>query len=372
MFDSPISAVISVDTDGEALHFFTEGVGQKPNVLSAGFRSNRFDEDFFQRFDKLLKGYIQKNSAAALAKTSIVLPDHIFLKDLVNVPTIGKRAMENSVELAVSTVYKNKKELKYVTYPLAQNKQFATYGLVGVRKDILEQLRAVCAANQVGVQNVTFAANAMVNGALTVNSKLKNATFLLLDVQEKSARFAFVNKGRTVGSYSLPFGANMLYKTRIAAEDLLFDHATAELLVLNAKEKAKAKQLTMMGEEVLADTDEMAQEDGDEGGKSGRRLPKFMQRDVPHTSEGFVFENFRIFMKWALKLIAGNSNITALGDVDTVYVNVPSAYHFVFDMANAEAAESKVKFLPLSDGDKGNLEFLGALYTKQYNKVNNF
>lgn len=377
MFESPLTAVISLDADTETVHFYTESAGQKPKHLAAGFRSPRFDEDLFQRLDKLLKGYMQKNSAVPLAKTSLVLPDHLFLQDLINVPTIGKKAMEHSVELAVGAVYKNKKELQYNTYPVAQNKQVTTYGLVGVRKDILERLRSVCAANQVNVQNVTFAANAMVSGAMTVNGKLKNATFLLLDIQEKRARFAFVNKGKTVGSYRLPFGSNMLYKSRLAAEDLLFDHATGHLLVLNAKEKAKAKQLTMMGEEVLVDADaqELTGESSAapaENGRTGRKLPKFMQRETPNTSEGFVYENFRIFVKWALNLIANNSRITALGEIDTVYVNMPSAYQFLFDMVNAEEAENKVKFLPLVAGGVGDLDLFGAFHVKQHHKANNF
>ena len=377
MFESPLTAVISLDTDIEAIHFYTEDAGKTPNHVTAGFRSTNFNEDLFQRLGKLLKGYVQKNATAALAKTSLVLPDHLFLQDLVNVPTIGKKAMETSVELAVGTVYKNKKDLLYTTYPVAQNKQFATYALVGARKDILEKLRSICAENQIGVQNITFAANAMVNGAMTVNSKLRNATFLLLDIQEKRARFAFVNKGRTVGSYSLPFGSSILYKTRLAAEDLLFDHATAHLLVLNAREKAKAKQLTIMGEEVLVDSDEQAQQTVEsaatpENGKAGRKLPKFMLRETPNSSEGYVYENFRIFVKWALNLIANNSRITALGEIDTVYVNLPEAYQFLFDMVKEEEAENKVKFLPLVAGGVNDLDLFGAFHVKQYNKNNNF
>ena len=238
----------------------------------------------------------------------------------------------------------------------------------------------------------------MVNGAFALNAKLKNGTFLLLDIKETASRFAFVNKGRTVGSYALPFGYSMLYKSRLAAEDLLFDHAGGELLVLNAKEKAKAKQLTMMGEEVLADEDAQdleqvmqpagESEDSDlfgsnpygDGKKTGRKLPKFMLRDAPTDRDGFVFENFRIFMKWTLDLIARNSDITAQGTIDTVYVNIPRAFNFLYDMVNGEAAENKVKFAPLLTGASfdasaacaRDLELFGGFYVRQYNKINNF
>lgn len=397
MFDSALSAVIAVDTDSQAIHFYADTPGKAPSHLAANYNSQPFDDVFYQKLDRILKGYKQKNPTVSLAKVSVVLPDHVFVKDVVSVPSLGRKAMENSLNLAVGAIYKNKSDLKLQTFPLLQNKQSATFGLVGVRKELIDRISSVCNANQVGVQNVTFAANAMVNGAFTLNSKLKNGTFLLLDIKEASSRFAFVNKGRTVGSYALPFGYSMLYKTRLAAEDLLFDHAGGELLVLNAKEKAKAKQLTMMGEEVLSDEDEQdfgqvtqrgETDDGDlfgesaytDGKKTARKLPKFMLRETPTDRDGFVYENFRIFVKWTLDLIAGNPDITAQGAIDTVYVNMPKALNFLYDMVNAEEAENKVKFAPLLTGSSfdssaayaRDLELFGGFYVRQYNKINNF
>lgn len=398
MFEAPLSDVIAIDTDTETIHFYSSaGNGQKDSHLAANYRARPFSEEFFEKFGKILKSYQQKNPASPLTKVSLVLPDHVFLTDTINIPAIGKKAMEHSLEVAVGAVYKNKKDLKFRTYPMVQNKQYATYGLVGVRKDLLARLNSVCSEYQISVQNITFAANAMVNGVCVLNPKLKNGTFLVLDIKENASRFAFVNKGRTVGFYQLPFGYSMLYKSRLAAEDLLFEHASAELLVLNAKEKAKAKQLTMMGEEVLTDPDAQetvrpsggyAEEEGAmfdvassaEGKKTARKLPKFMLRDVPTDREGFVYENFRIFLKWTLELIANNPSITTLGAVSTVYVNMPRTFDFLYDMVNAEEKENKVKFMPLVTGASfdasaagaKDLELFGALYVKQFNKTNNF
>lgn len=387
MFDPTLSAVISIDADTDTVHFYTTAPGQTPRHAVANCRCRALDADYFERFDKVIKTFQQKNPMVSLAKTSVILPDHVFLTDLLNIPAIGKKAMENSLELAIGAVYVNKKDLRYITTPLLQNKQFATYSLLGIRKDLLDKLRELCAANQVGLQNVTFTANALVNGAMSLNPKLKNGTFLLLDIQEERARFAFVNKGRTIGYYHLPFGTNMLYKSRFAAEDLLFDHATGELLVLNAKEKAKAKQLTMMGEEIMTDPDAQDPEQSDDGNlfggpysdgkKSARKLPKFMQRDIPTDRDGFVYENFRIFVKWALDLIANNPEITALGAMEAVYVNLPSEYGFLYDMVNAEEEENGVKFMPMLAGNAEagateNLELYGGFFVKQFNKTNNF
>ena len=185
---------------------------------------------------------------------------------------------------------------------------------------------------------------------------------------------------------------------RMVAEDLLFDHSPAELLVLNAKERARAKQLTV-GEEIAAmESDTEAVESTEQAEnesaaevednfetvyssgltkKVARKLPKFMLRDNPSGKEGYVYENFRIFLKWTLDFIASNATLVNLGEIDTVYVNMPQENAFLYDMINADEEEHKVKFLPLLDSDEQeaivrNLELFGGFYVKQYNKINNF
>jgi hypothetical protein len=393
MFDTtPVTAVIGVDTDAETISFYVD-LGDRREVQQVvSYRCAPFSEEFYQKLDKAIKSYQQRNPSVSLAKIAVVLSDQNFLMDTINVPTLNRKAMENSLEVAISAIYKNKKDLRYRTCPLSQNKQFATFGLVGVRKAILDKLEDVCAANQISIQSITFAANAMTCGAMVLNPKLKNSTFLLLDIKETCARFAFVNKGRVIGAYRLPFGDSMLYKSRLVSEDLLFDHATGELLVLNAAEKARAKQLTMIGEDALDEQNAMPQETEDEeeelvtggapgnGKKMGRKLPKFMQREMPTDREGFVYENFRIFLKWTLDLLTNNPTIIAQGAIDTVYVNMAKEYDFLFSRLSAEEAENGVKFAPLLAGngysefagDARELELFGAFQLKQFSKLNNF
>lgn len=393
MFDNaPVNAVIGVDADAETIKFYVDLGNRREVQQEIGYCCDLFSEEFFQKLDKAIKSYLQRNPSISMEKVSVVLPDRVFLMDTINVPAIGKKAMENSLEVAIGAVYKNKKELRYRTYPLAQNKQFSTFGLVGVRKEILDKLEDVCEANQIGIQNITFAASAAACGAMALNPKLRNDTFLLLDIKESSARFAFVNKGRVVGAYNLPFGDSILYKSRLVSEDLLFDHAGGELLVLNATEKARAKQLTMMEEEAVTDSDEMPQETEDEteelfaggasagGRRTGRKLPKFMQRELPTDREGFVYENFRIFLKWTLDILANNPTITSFGQIDTVYVNMAKEYDFLFSRLSAEEEENGVKFAPLLSGngysnlsvDARDLELFGGFQLKQFSKLNNF
>lgn len=404
MFESTLENVIAIDTDGEAVHFYSTEKGNQKVIHhdTHSYRARPFDDEFFEKFANILKLHCEQNTGDQLGKVSLVLPDHIFLMDTINIPTIQKSAMNNSLELAIRNIYKNADALEYKTQTYAQNKQLTTYGLVGIRKEIIAKLKKICAEQQVSIGNITFFANTTANAAFVLNPKLKNASFILLDIKEKMTRFSIVVKGKTVGYYYLPFGYGILSRNRLAAEDLLFDHSAAELLVLNAKERAKAKQLTV-GEEVAAmdgadaEADEAAEaeESGSEKSfeiddddfetkysaqlskKAARKLPKFMLRETPTGKEGYAYENFRIFMKWTLDLYNNNASLMKLGAIDTVYVNMPEENSFLFPMVNEEEAENKVKFAPLVDtrGQENlmnHLELFGGFYVKQYNKTNNF
>lgn len=376
MFEAGVNTVIYVDTDKEMIRFYVENMNRRHVQQETEYRGRPFGDDFCEKLNEALKSYKQKNRSVSSPKVVFVLPDHFFVMDTINVPTIGKKAMENAVEVGIGALYKNKRELEYNIYPLSQTKQFATFGMTGIRKELLEKLDKMCSANQISLQGVTFATNAMACGAMNFNPKLRNGTCLLLDVQESACRFAFINKGRVIGTYRLPFGDEMLYDARVGAEDVLFDHGSAESMVRIAREKAKAKAITSVSEGNSAI-------DGEEALAGGRRTvrrttAKLMQRETPTDREGFVYENFRIILKWALNLLKNNPTILAQGEIDTVYMNIDTRYDFLFDKINAEEKEHGVKFVPVVTGNRQpataealrELDMFGGFQLKQFGKVN--
>ncbi len=375
-------AVISVEPLSESVKFCMTTSDQSAlRIKSANYKTGAFDQKFFEQLAKVVKQQQEKDPKMDLQKATVILPDQLFLLDMISVPMIHRKAMQHSLSLAIEAVYKNAEELNLMTYAVQQNKQTATFGLTGARKEILEQVRQTLADSGVSVTGITFASNAMVNGAFVLNPKLKGSTFLLLDMKQSYSRFAFVVRGCTMGYYDLPFGYNMLYKSRRADEDMLFDHRPGELLVLNAKERARAKQLTMEGVNVSEQTgEEGAAYEPDRDGawrKSPRKLPKFMQRPEPQSQGEYIYENFRIFMKWALELIQNNRDIVSLAKLDTVYVNMPAEYAFLFETVNAKRDEHGVTFAPLLfDGTEmtmaENLELYGGFFLGQFNEANTF
>lgn len=372
MLDSALSSVVAVDTNTDAIVFYTMHGNDRNSIQYSrvDYKVRSFDEDFFAGLGDALALFRERFPQTPWQKTALILPDRLFLTDTVKVPVIHRRAMQHALTLAVEARYKNAAELKLNTEVVQQNKKYVTCALTGVRKELLERLNKTCGENHVGIQGVTYAANAAVNGAMALNPKLKNGTFLLLDIKETSARFAFAVKGRTMGYYSLPFGFSVLHGSRVVSEELLFDHGPGELLVLNAKERARAQHLTM--------ADGSASQTSVPLRRPARKLPKSLARPTPQSREAFVYENFRIFMKWALELAAGNPDITEVGVPETVYVNMPPEYEFLCGMANAERAENQLVFAPLLTGESadgtiaGHLELFGGFYINQYNKSNVF
>ena len=110
--------------------------------------------------------------------------------------------------------------------------------------------------------------------------------------------------------------------------------------------------------------------------KTPRKLPKYMQRPEPTEREGFVYENFRVFVKWTLEFIANNAGITSLGAPEAVYVNMPREFSFLYDMVNEEEEENGIRFAPLAEEQNElvlkNLELYGGFFAKQMNKFNSF
>ena len=374
-------SVVSIDPLSQNILF--AAVNREQNALtakSASYRPRAYDREFYDVLAKHIRQQRENYPNMDLQKASLVLPDQLFLLDMISIPMIHRKAMQHSLSLAVESIYKNADDLDLVTYTVQQTKQAATFGLAGVRRDLLEDVKLVFADNGITVTGVTFASNAMVNGAFALNSKLRGETFLLLDIKEHYSRFAFVVRGCTMGYFDLPFGHGILYESRLAAENKLFDHRAGELLVLNAKERARAKQLTM--EDVVPNVlseDGLAEESVPEDiyRRGGRRLPKYMLRPLPETAEGYVYENFRIFIKWALELINNNPSIVALAKLDKVYVNLPQQYNFLFDVINHDRAEQGVTFAPLVAEPTEitfteNLELYGGLFLDQFNEANTF
>lgn len=366
---SLIGTVVSVDALTQTVRFASSDNDESKLIVSSvPYEAAAFDKAFFESLGNIVKQEIEQNPNMDLQKVSLILPDQLFLTDTVTVPVIHRKAMQQSLSIAVESLYQNAADLTLMTYTVQQSKQAVTFGLVGVRNDILKQANDALDDAEAPANGITFAANAMVNGAMALNAKLRGDSFLLLDVKRDYARFAFVVRGCTMGYYDLPFGYGILHKSHVVSEDTLFGHRAAKLLVHTSKEKARDKQQTPEGVVLVSKGADA---------ETGRKLPKFMQRSTPLYEEEFVYENFRVFLKWAQELINNNQDITSLVKIDTVYINMPDEYHFLFDIVSKKQEGRDVAFAPLlPEGGEvtfaQDLELYGGFFTGRYNEANTF
>ncbi len=435
IFGTKLNTAVSIDFAEKTLTFYSMSGENRSsiNVKSVIMRNNRPDEAFFRFFGEQLAQYSRENPSFQAANIAVILPDNAVVTDTINVPAINRKGMETGFDLAFKTLYSNSDDLKYNKFLAASNKQYGTYFVTMIDKKFFTELNKTCATNKFVASLVTSPANSTVNAVGKLRPKYKRSTYLMVDIKEDYARYIFVNHGRALGSMTLPFGYQILSDKKMVAEDMLFDHSFADLTVINANEKARAKQLTQMvddgldpGDVVNADGS-ITKEDGTivmpdgtvinpdgtvvpptetpdeeddglvtaeesqsvaapqaEGGqvksyqRTARKLPKFMLRPEPTDPRGYVYENFRIFIKWALSFLRSNEPLTTLGEPEFVLVNMPAQYDYLFEVVNRDKAEQKIEFVSfdpaIEDNEHltANLELFGAFYSKNVNQTNNF
>ena len=416
------STTIAIDSRRSTINCFTM-LGSDVSTIDhrvKNYTGLMQGDNFFNRFKEAVGEFVAEAPSESVRRISLIIPDNAVALDLVNVPTMRSRNVtKNALNLTLAKIYSNIGELKVTPYIAAQNRQYTTFNTALIQKQLLTSLYSACSENKLLVDTTTYASGAAVGAVTALNPKLKNASYLLVDIKDTYTRFVFVVSGRAAGYYILPFGMEFLSRPKYVQEDMLFDHTMGEITVLNAREKAKAKRLTVLAEETGKSAEELEQEmaqeeeqaepeeaaepaeeqDAEQEGamaepfamssgqkiaapkvmakKTPRRLPKFMQRPVPETEEEIACENFRVFVKWALTLMASNEKITALGKPEFVCVNMPRGMGFVLDKTNEEQEENGLEFRLLDDGTfdgkvLNNLELYGGFFPKFIHGANKF
>ena len=388
--------VISIEPQNGVVRFASaKGESGKFRVDVKPYSARAFDKEFFTIFKQMLADYAKTNAAytGKSATATVLLPNGMILSDLISIPSVGAFKMDKMVRVSIDGRYKNNKDLRLNYFPIVSNKQFTVYEISAMNQQLLQTISTSCAGNNIFANVITYTGSALANAAIAANPKLKSETFVLADIKEHLTRLCYVVEGSCMGSIDLPFGYSVLQEEKLVAENMLFDHSVAELAVLNAKEKAKAKQLTMAATAMQVD------EELDEGieafggktemsasnavvyktlpKKTPRVLPKFMQRPEPQTAEELRYENFRIFEKYILEYLRSNKNYNIVGAPSAVYFNMPDEYKPLLEISNQSFEENQIafkamEFPKLDSNAKANLEIYGATLAGSLNLQNNF
>ena len=413
----PYMTVLGIDIRRGALHFYNALGDNVDSVVHnvQHFAGNAFDDDFLAKFKDSVANFVKDEPLEEVRKIAFVVPDEVVALDNVKLPMLSsQKLMQNSLSTKLSEIYLNLDNLTVRTFQADKNRQYCTYHVAAIQDRVLTALYSACSENKLYADVLTYASASTVTAISTLNPKWKSESYLFLDVKDVYSRFIFVANGRCVGFYPLPFGLEFLSTQKFVQEDMLFDHSMAELTVLNARERAKAKKLSVsndarvgeMAESVSIDammvTNNRWDDDDDaplkksasnaasvassassasgstaSGSsasgvkilpkKTPRKLPPFMQRPIPKTSEEIAKENFRVFVKWALSLLQNNSKLVAFGKPKFVCVNLPKDMQFLIDDVNSEEKENGLPFVRFDSADENedlaqSLELFGGLH----------
>ncbi len=416
MASTPItSTVIAIDRRRGALHYYSMLGNDRASIVHRvkNYAGEAFTDDFYIKFKDAVAGFVEDQPSETVRKISVIIPDDAVALDTIRLPLLrSSRYLQNALNVKLNDIYKNRDELKILDYLSEKNKQYCAFSTAAVRKEIITSLAAACADNKLTVDALTYSSASVAAATSALNPKMKNESYLFLDIKDIYSRFIFVAGGKTVGFFTLPFGLEFLGEPRYIQEDMLFEHSLAEITVLNAREKAKAKKLTLMRELDITDDTvsepapedvgaDSSLEDADYGEveqesvslespiamptdssaspdrakvkvlakKTPRKLPAFMLRPIPETEEGIVEEKFRTFMKWGLSILRANPALTSIGMPKMLYVNLPSKYQYVIDNISVEEKENGIptERFNLADDDADlafHLELFGGLNTK--------
>ena len=342
LFDSSLYSVIQIDLMTSSINFYKKTNNGKGEIVEkAEHFSSKFGSDEF--FETLKSAVSINYNKKTDGKTALVLPDELFFIDTVKLPLIQKKAMENSLGLAVNALYENSAELKYGSFVLSSDKQNANYCVIGIKKDILSKTVKAVEDGGVDISAVTFTSNSAVSGAIALCPKIKNEDFLLADVKADYTRFSLAVNGKTAGFFTVPIGYKGFSENDVVREYEFFDHTVAERVVEMAKAKAKNKKTAVI-KAIETEDEESSVSTAEEEtvvvsaryGKPAKRYPKFMVRETPTDAKECVYECFRPILKWIDEVLISNEEILSLKRETPIYFNLPSHLSYLVEMANAE------------------------------------
>lgn len=346
------------------------------NFQKFSFKTRPFDEEFYERLNTILDDYLKDKPSEQARAVYIILPNECFSSELINIPTVKKKQMSDSLDVAITSSYKNKKDLFIKSLIINSNKQYSTYQVLSIKKNLVSQVFSTLATSKLFCKSATYISNSLLDSVFTLKPKNRNNSFVFVDIKHDLTYFSICYKGKTIGSYNLQYGYKILESNKYVYENMLTDHLLAEITVLNVKEKAKAKQLTTLTEETEEDGTIVQSSDNKTLDKKvPKKLPKFMQREIPNTEEGMTCENFRIFVKWILLVIDNFKKINNGIAFDYVLVNLPAKFNYVIDYINEESKDNAIEFVKFNDDINlsqevlENLDLYGALFMNHFNKM---
>ncbi len=218
-----------------------------PNAVVQEFSyANHFlSEDFLTEFKGIFEEYFKTLPTSRQLACYLVLPDNAVAMDDVSLPVMKQSKLLGALTAHLQNEYKNYKELQFSHYLAGGNRQYVTFYLTVLRKNYLTNLYRCMAINRLYSKTASYTANCMLNSVMQFRPNFRKRSFILLDVKAEYTRVAVCVKGKTAGFANFMLGLVHLKDDKVLQENMQYDHDVADLAIINAKERAKMKALTV-------------------------------------------------------------------------------------------------------------------------------
>lgn len=214
------------------------------------FQSRIFTEEFFEETQKLLEEYFTKKPSLMNLPAYVVLPDQAVGFETFNLPNMARSKLQQALDTELANEYEGRHKTRKINrFQLAQNKQYVTFGAVYFDKNLIAQIYKLLTDVRVFPKETTYSGNALLSGALNFAPKLRGKNFVFADMHLDYTEIAVSSKGKTLGFAVIPHGTSLIKNDKVELEYMQTNHEVGEIAVINAREVARAKALTLADEE---------------------------------------------------------------------------------------------------------------------------
>ena len=251
IFGSSNNIFVGFDMQNNNIKLMRAGkVTEGAEVEYLHFKSRIFTDEFFEEANALLAEYFQKKPSFLNLPVYVVLPDQAVGLETFNLPNLARSKQMQAFDTELANLYEGRqKDWKINRFPLAQNKQYSTFGAVYFDKRLIGRIYKLLTDVRLFPRQTTYSGNALLNSVFNFAPRLRGKSFVFADMHLDYTEIAVSSKGKTLGVATIPHGTDLLKTDKVELEYMRTDHEVGELAVINAREVARAKALTLSGED---------------------------------------------------------------------------------------------------------------------------
>ena len=210
------------------------------------FDSRIFSDEFFAEAQTLLQEYFVKKPSLLNLQAYVCLPNQAVGIETFNLPNMKRPQVFQALDAELVNLYEGAQKGKKINrFKLIKNKQYTTYGMIYFNKKLIASIYRLLTDVKVFPKETTYSGNALMNCAYGFVPKLRGASFVFADVHLDYTEIAVSSHGQTLGVAVIPLGASLIKTDKVELEYMQTNHTVGEIAVINAKESARAKSLTM-------------------------------------------------------------------------------------------------------------------------------